>query len=117
MGSQDTKVAYLSEELSIPEVPMPKTISVEKPVKKGEFRKDTDEIKWILIDCEMCDNRVIQMPVYRDQIINSKLPVTDVGYVHGDPLHCIVAQLDCDFQVRRRRCCYLTFESDFYTDQ
>ncbi len=100
-------------DLSIPPIPEPKKIKIDLKLKDEPMRKDTAETKWILIDCEMCGDKVIQMPVPRDYILKSPLPVTDVGYVHGEPQHCIVAQLDKDFEVRRRRCCKITFEKDY----
>lgn len=110
---KEAKPSTINKDLSIPEIPLPKKRNVKLELKDEEIRKDTADTKWILIDCEMCGNKVIQMPVPRDYISNSPLPVTEVGYIHGDPLHCIVAQLDKDFEVRRRRCCKITFEKDY----
>jgi hypothetical protein len=112
-AESEVKPSAKDIDLSIPPIPEPKKIKVELKLKDEPMRKDTPETKWILIDCEMCGDKVIQMPVPRDYILKSPLPVTEVGYIHGDPQHCIVAQLDRDFEVRRRRCCKITFEKDY----
>ncbi len=38
------------------------------------------------------------MPVPKKLVLDAKEPVVDVSYVHGDPQHVVVAQLDHDFQ-------------------
>ena len=79
------------KDLGIPEIPMKKVI---------------------VVDCEIC-NKTLSMPVPRDAILKSPLPVTDITYVHGDPEHALVAQIDKDFAVRRRRASLIVFEKDY----
>ncbi len=96
------------KDLGIPEVPMKKAIVV----RKGKLRKDTDTTKFVLIECQIC-NETINMPIPRKIIQESPLPVTDVTYVHGDPEHALTAQLDRDFAVRRRRASVVVYEKDY----
>ena len=95
-------------DLGIPEIPMKKAIVV----KKGEIRKDTNETKFVLIECQICD-KTISMPVPRKIIQKSSLPVTDVTFIHGNPEHALTAQLDKDFAVRRRRASVIVHEKDY----
>ena len=97
------------KDLGIPEVPMKKAIVIKKG---GNIRKDTQETKFVLIECQIC-NTTISMPVPRKIIRESKLPVTDVTYIHGHPEHAITAQLDKDFAVRRRRASVVVYERDY----
>ncbi len=53
------------------------------------------------------------MPVPKKEILNAKEPVVDIAYTHGTPEHVVVAQLDHDFQVRRRRACEVVYEKDY----
>lgn len=94
--------------LGIPDIPMKKAIVV----KKGAIRKDTEQTKFVLIECQLC-NRTISLPVPRNIILESSLPVTDVTYIHGDPQHALTAQLDKDFAVRRRRASQIVYEKDY----
>jgi hypothetical protein len=98
-----------NKDLGIPEVPMKKAIIVKKG---ATLRKDTEETKFVLIECQICD-KTINMPVPRKLILESPLPVTDVTYIHGNPEHALTAQLDKDFAVRRRRASFIVYERDY----
>ena len=50
------------------------------------------------------------MPVPKKLIEESKIPVTDVTYIHGKDNHAVTAQIDGDFAVRRRRSAPAVFE-------
>ena len=54
------------------------------------------------------------MPVPKDLVLTASEPVVDVSYIHGDPEHVLVAQLDHDFQVRRRRASWVVYEKDYH---
>ncbi len=101
--------------LSIPPTPKKKPIKLE--INKTDLEKlakrETDDIKYILIECNICGNKPITMPVPKNIVLNSKDPVVDISFVHGDPKHVLVAQLDHDFQVRRRRVSWVVFEDDY----
>ena len=101
--------------LNIPPTPQrkPVKLNVSKEQLKDLATRETDKIKYILIECQMCGSKPITMPVPKDKVLNSDQPVVDISYVHGNPEHVIVAQLDHDFQVRRRRASWVLFESDF----
>ena len=53
------------------------------------------------------------MPVPKSLVLDASEPVVDVTYAHGDPEHVVVAQLDHDFQVRRRRASHIVYEKDY----
>ena len=97
------------KDLGIPEIPIKKAIVVKTGAK---LRKDTDTIKFVLVECQIC-NSTINMPVPRDNIKKSPLPVTDITYIHGNPEHALTAQLDKDFAVRRRRASIIVYEKDY----
>lgn len=96
------------DDLGIPAIPIKKAIVV----KKGVVRKDTETTKFVLVECQICD-KTINMPVPRDIIKKSPLPVTDITYIHGEPQHALTAQLDKDFAVRRRRVSEIVYEKDY----
>ena len=81
-------------------------------VKERKVRKDTETTKFVLVDCQICE-KTINMPIPRNIIRNSPLPVTDVTYIHGTPTHALTAQLDKDFAVRRRRASQIVYEKDY----
>ncbi|HMF32225.1 MAG TPA: hypothetical protein VKK79_12460 [Candidatus Lokiarchaeia archaeon] len=62
----------------------------------------------IFVKCDLCGGN-ISVPVPKDVVLNSQLPVVPVTYVHGpeENHHAILLHLDHDFQVRRRRFSYL----------
>ncbi len=102
------------EDLGIPPAPMKKAIKLDVDQKKIKelAKKETKDTKFILIECDICGHPPIQMPVPKKLIKNAKEPVVDVSYVHGDPQHVVVAQLDHDYQVRRRRASWVVFEKE-----
>ena len=102
-------------DLSIPPPPMKKPVKIKINSKQlGELaKKETKETKYILIECQICGNTPIMMPVPKDLVLNASEPVVDISYVHGDPEHVLVAQLDHDFQVRRRRASWVVYEKDY----
>jgi len=107
------KTEDLSEEdLGIASVPMKKPIKIDIDQRKLDelAKKETEKTKFILIECPICGQPPIVMPVPKKIIKNSEEPVVDISYVHGDPQHVIVAQLDHDYQVRRRRASWVVFE-------
>ena len=103
-------------DLSIPPPPMKKPIKIKLDSKQlGELaKKETEETKYILIECQICGDAPIMMPVPKTLVLDASEPVVDVSYVHGDPEHVLVAQLDHDFQVRRRRASWIVYEKDYH---
>ena len=103
-------------DLSIPPPPMKKAIKIKLNSNQLEelTKKETTETKYILIECQICGNVPIMMPVPKDLVLTASEPVVDVSYVHGDPEHVLVAQLDHDFQVRRRRASWVVYEKDYH---
>ncbi len=109
------RVKLTAEDLGIPPPPKKKAIKIETSVGqlKKLSRKETAETKFILIECQICGNKPIMMPVPKHLVLDAKEPVVDISYIHGDPTHVLVAQLDHDFQVRRRRASWVVYEKDF----
>ncbi|MCF2139021.1 MAG: hypothetical protein K9W44_03080 [Candidatus Lokiarchaeota archaeon] len=105
----------LDPTLGIPPAPKKKPIKVDIDKKQMRIlaKKETKSIKYILIECNMCGSKPILMPVPKKLVLESKDPVVDISYVHGNPEHVIVAQLDHDFQVRRRRVSQVVYEKDY----
>jgi len=110
-----TKAKLSVGDLGIPPPPKKKPIKIE--VSAGQlkklFRKETTETKFILIECQICGHKPIMMPVPKHLVLDAKEPVVDVSYIHGEPTHVLVAQLDHDFQVRRRRASWVVYEKDY----
>ena len=108
----------LEDDLGIPDVPLKKKMKNLGEIKLNSqevedlSRKDTKETKFIIIDCPICKKN-LSMPVPRKLVLDSEEPVVEVSYIHGDPNHVLVAQLDHDFDVRRRRASWAVFETDF----
>ena len=102
-------------DLSIPAPPIKKAIKIKLDSKQlGELaKKETEETKYILIECQICGDAPIMMPVPKTLVLDASEPVVDVSYIHGDPEHVLVAQLDHDFQVRRRRASWVVYEKDY----
>ncbi|MHA1293098.1 MAG: hypothetical protein ACTSQJ_10550 [Promethearchaeota archaeon] len=100
---------------SIPEAPKQKKklslnsseISIESLNLLEEMEKeDTTKIKVVLVNCDRC-GQIIPVPVIKELVLNSELPVVPISYVHKnidnlDP-HCITIFLDHDFDIRRQR--------------
>lgn len=99
-------------DLNIPLPPKKKPIQISSDLQMLDelAKKDTPETKYILIECPMCGEKPIMMPVPKKYVLDAKEPVVEVSYIHGNPKHSIVAQLDHDFQVRRRRSSQIVFE-------
>lgn len=104
-----------NEDLNIPAVPVaPKKkerISLDSPglstdllskVKKLEQKN----IKVVLVNCERC-KEVIPVPIPKNKIKKSELPVVPISFVHKNPnrkdIHCITLHIDHDFDIRRQR--------------
>ena len=102
-------------DLSIPAVPMKKPVKLQINANQLELlkKKDTEDTKFILIECQICGDKPIEMPVPRHYVLEADVPVVDVTYIHSDPEHAVVAQLDHDFQVRRRRASNIVYEKDY----
>ncbi|MHA1896074.1 MAG: hypothetical protein ACTSU2_01655 [Promethearchaeota archaeon] len=98
-------------ELNIPMVPLKKkeTLKTQNIDDKLSLESADPNYKIILVECDIC-GKPIKMPVLKKLIEESKLPVTDVTYIHGDPPHAVTAQLDKNFDVRRRRSSPIVFE-------
>jgi hypothetical protein len=102
-------------DLGIPAAPKKKPIILKIDNKKLQdlAKKETKATKFILIECQICGSEPIMMPVPQKLVLDAKEPVVDVTFIHGDPEHVVVAQLDHDFQVRRRRASWIVYEKDF----
>ncbi len=111
-SKKPTELEAADNDLNIPSVPMkdPIKFKASKKQLKEMEEKETEDIKYILIECQICGDRPISMPVPKKLVEEAKVPVVDVSYVHGDPKHVVVAQLDHDYQVRRRRASRVIFE-------
>ena len=97
---------------AIPEAPKKKDrITLDSPglttdllckIKKLEQKN----IKVVLVNCERC-REVIPVPIPKNSIKKSELPVVPISFVHKNPkrkdLHCITLHLDHDFDIRRQR--------------
>ena len=102
-------------ELKIPSVPEPPKkkdkISIDSPdlsqdVLKRIKKVESPDKKVVLVNCERC-GVVIPIPVPKEIVINSELPIVPVSYVHKNlekkDEHCITIHLDHDFDIRRQR--------------
>jgi hypothetical protein len=101
-------------DLNIPSPPKKKalTIAVDNKTMQDLASKETTDLKYILIECAICGAQPISMPVIKKYVLEAKEPVVEVTYIHGNPKHAIVAQLDHDFQVRRNRPSKAIFEDE-----
>jgi hypothetical protein len=105
-------------DLDIPLPPPPKAKQEEAHLEMSELVFTDDKYindpnyQHILIMCEGCGG-VIKMPVPKDVVLSSDLPVVPITYVHGAEgnKHALLAHLDHDFQVRRRRFSHLVESS------
>lgn len=121
------KPEYLSKrdlELDIPIVP-------EAPKKKEKFTLETSnlstdvlermkkiespDIKLVLVNCERC-KAIIPIPIPKKAVLESKLPVVPISYVHKnlqkEDQHCLTVHLDHDFDIRRQRISDVVLSSD-----
>ncbi|MEJ2296287.1 MAG: hypothetical protein P8Y23_16180, partial [Candidatus Lokiarchaeota archaeon] len=96
----DEKAIIKVDDFNIPEVPEPPKkeikLSQDSPGLSAQILKEIKNLendinKVVLVNCERC-KEVIAIPIPRDYIINSKIPVVPVSYVHKNPkgrdLHC-----------------------------
>ena len=103
------------DDLNVPEIPEPPKKKVKltqnSPGLSAQILKEAKNLeneinKVVLVNCERCKD-VIAVPIPREVIINSKIPVVPVSFVHKNPkgkdLHCITLFLDSDFDIRRQR--------------
>ena len=101
--------------LDIPSVPEPpkkkKKISLDSPdlsqdVLKRIKKVKSPDMKVVLVNCERC-GAIIPIPVPKEIVINSELPIVPISYVHTNlqkkDQHCITIHLDHDFDIRRQR--------------
>ncbi len=109
---------YQSEEdlaLGVPSIPeAPKKmekITIDSPGLSTAILDKVKELKnpkteVVLVNCERCKS-VIPVPVPKDIILKSELPVVPFSYVHKNPdnkdEHCITLHIDHDFDIRRQR--------------
>ena len=78
-------------------------------------RLESDSNKVVLVNCERC-REIIPVPIPKDYVINSDLPVVPISYVHSNSLmkdqHCITLHLDHDFDIRRQRISDVVFSPE-----
>lgn len=116
-SSLPTNASEFNEEnidLNIPPPPKKKALTITADAKTMQdlAAKETAELKFILIECAICGTTPIAMPVIKKYVLDAKEPVVEITYIHGNPKHAIVAQLDHDFQVRRNRPSKAIFEDE-----
>ncbi len=103
------------DDLDVPEIPEPPKRKVKltqnSPGLSAQILKEAKDLeneinKVVLVNCERC-KEIIAVPIPREVIITSKIPVVPISYVHKNPkgkdLHCITLYLDSDFDIRRQR--------------
>ncbi|GAB4331119.1 MAG: hypothetical protein Kow0069_38730 [Promethearchaeota archaeon] len=88
--------------------PLQRTGRLSPPKLTAKFysneggREKGDPVVSVVSDCATCGTNVV-VPVPRQVVESSDLPVVPVAFVHGTPKHALVLHVDRDFQVRRRR--------------
>jgi len=114
------EIEYESEEakdLSIPEVPLPKkkesTITSNQIINNEllNIESETIDKKIILAYCDIC-KKTLQIKLNKNIILQSDLPLIEISYIHGDPIHALNFQVDKAFSVRRTRVCSALFENE-----
>lgn len=113
-----------NEDLDIPTVPEPpkkkNTLTIDSPdlapdVLERIKKVQSPNIKVVLVNCERC-KAVIPIPVPKKVVIESKIPIVPVSYVHNNlenkDQHCITIHLDHDFDIRRQRLSDVVIASD-----
>lgn len=109
---------YESEEdmdLGIPAMPdapkKKKQITIDSPGLSTEIlekmkKMESKTVQVVLVNCDRC-NEVIPVPVPKNAVLKSELPVVPISYIHknlnGKDQHCITLHLDHDFDIRRQR--------------
>ncbi len=96
----------------VPEAPKKKEkLTVNSPGLSTDLlikmkKLGSEQIKVVLVNCERC-NEIIPVPIPKNFISKSKLPVVPISYVHKNPQnkdqHCITLHVDHDFDIRRQR--------------
>lgn len=104
-------IEYVDEDLGIPKVPMKKAVkvSVKDIDSEIDLKEENPDIKIILSECQICNN-IVRVPVPKKEVENSNLPVVEISFIHGNPPHSLVVQLDHDFAVRRNRAGSVIFQ-------
>lgn len=113
-----------NEDLDIPSVPEPpkrkQKLSINSPdlapdVLERIKKVESPDMKVVLVNCERC-NAVIPIPVPKNVVLESELPIVPVSYVHKNlenkDQHCITIHLDHDFDIRRQRLSDVVIASD-----
>ncbi len=114
----EEKLEMKDEKLSIPEAPIPKDKKkkLAPPVldKKifSDLKINEKTHKIVIVECDRCGGP-ISVPVPIKMIEESEVPVVEFTYTHGDPMHCLIVQLDKNYNERRRRTTDLISEKDF----
>ena len=108
-------------DLFIPAIPEPKkmkkldTSTLTVGVLEKLSKLESDNVNAVLVNCQRC-NEVIPIPIPKNMILNSDLPVVAVSYIHknkiGNDQHCLTLYLDHDFDIRRQRISEVILESD-----
>ena len=112
------------KDLDIPSVPEPPKkkdkISIDSPdlppdVLKRFKKIESPDVRVVLVNCDRC-KAVILIPIPKNVVIESELPVVPVSYVHKNldkkDQHCITIHLDHDFDIRRQRLSDVVISSD-----
>ncbi len=105
----------------VPESPKKKNrLTINSPGLSADLlqkmkRLESDNIKVVLVNCERC-REIIPVPIPKNYIIKSDLPVVPISYVHSNShkkdQHCITLHLDHDFDVRRQRISDVVFSPE-----
>jgi hypothetical protein len=109
------KSVYITDEdleMDIPLVPeAPKKLTVNSRDLSTDLlvemkKLESEKIKVVLVNCERC-KKIIPVPIPKNFISKSKLPVVPISYIHKNPQnkdqHCITLHVDHDFDIRRQR--------------
>ena len=109
------KSVYITDEdleMDIPLVPeAPKKLTVNSRGLSTDLlvemkKLESEKIKVVLVNCERC-KKIIPVPIPKNFISKSKLPVVPISYIHKNPQnkdqHCITLHVDHDFDIRRQR--------------
>lgn len=109
------KSVYITDEdleMDIPLVPeAPKKLTVNSRGLSTDLliemkKLESEKVKVVLVNCERC-KKIIPVPIPKNFIAKSKLPVVPISYIHKNPRnkdqHCITLHVDHDFDIRRQR--------------
>ncbi|TKJ24451.1 MAG: hypothetical protein CEE42_10860 [Promethearchaeota archaeon Loki_b31] len=109
------KAVYITDEdleMDIPLVPeAPKKLTVNSRGLSTDLliemkKLESEKVKVVLVNCERC-KKIIPVPIPKNFISKSKLPVVPISYIHKNPQnkdqHCITLHVDHDFDIRRQR--------------